>query len=402
MSKVFICAAKRTAVGSMLGSLKNVPATEFGAEVVKNILAETKLDPRSVNEVIVGNVLCAGLGQGVGRQVSLKAGIPEEVPAYAVSMVCGSGMKAILNGFLNVKHGEEDLVICGGIESMSRAPYLIPSTTRTGVKMGGFTCIDHMIFDSLTDAYSGVHMGITAENIAAKYGITREAQDAFSFHSQEKAIASVDAGLFDEEIVPITIHDKKGDIVFARDEFPNRSTSIEKLAKLKPAFKKDGGTVTAGNASGLNDGAAFLLLASEKAVKEHGLTPLCEIVEVGQGGVDPQYMGLGPVAAVRNVLNRSGLKLADMDVIELNEAFAAQSLGVVKLLSEEHGVSQQDIFDKTNIRGGAIAIGHPVGASGARITVTLVHIMLASKVKYGLASLCIGGGLGTALILKKI
>ncbi|NCA96372.1 MAG: acetyl-CoA C-acyltransferase, partial [Methanomicrobia archaeon] len=319
MKKVYIVAAKRTATGSMLGSLKNIDATDFGAEVVKALLQETKVAPAAISEVIVGNVLPAGLGQGPGRQVSIKAGIPVEVPGYSINMLCGSGMKSVLTGYTAIRDGFDDIVIAGGIESMSRAPHLVPSTIRGGIKMGDFKLTDHMIYDALTDAFSQVHMGVTAENIAKKFNLTREEQDIFAYNSQVKAIKAVDGGLFDKEIVPIVIKDRKGDIVFNRDEYPNRTTNLEKLAGLRPVFVKDG-TVTAGNASGINDGASFVMLMSEEAVKKYNLKPLAEIVGIGQGAVDPQYMGLGPVVAIRDVMKRSGYHLKDMDVIELNEA----------------------------------------------------------------------------------
>ena len=401
MKKVYIVAAKRTATGSMLGSLKNIDATDFGAEVVKALLQETKVSPAAISEVIVGNVLPAGLGQGPGRQVSIKAGIPVEVPGYSLNMLCGSGMKSVLTGYTAIRDGFDDIVIAGGIESMSRAPHLVPSTIRGGIKMGDFKLTDHMIYDVLTDAFTQVHMGVTAENIAKKFNLTREEQDIFAYNSQVKAIKAVDGGLFDKEIVPIVIKDRKGDIVFNRDEYPNRTTNLEKLAGLRPVFVKDG-TVTAGNASGINDGASFVMLMSEEAVEKYNLKPLAEIVGIGQGAVDPQYMGLGPVVAIRDVMKRSGYHLKDMDVIELNEAFAAQSLGVLKSLVEEHGLGLDELLAKTNIQGGAIALGHPVGASGARILVTLLHIMQRQNYNLGLASLCIGGGMGTAIIVKKV
>ncbi|HRX13722.1 MAG TPA: acetyl-CoA C-acetyltransferase [Eubacteriales bacterium] len=398
--KIYLVAAKRTAVGSFLGSLVNVKPGDLGATVVKNILEETKLDPKNVDEVIVGNILGAGQAQNVGRQVAIKGGIPQEVPAYTVNMVCGSGMKAVINAVMDIRGGFANVVIAGGTESMSGAPYLIPSKTRTGNKMGVMEIQDHMILDSLTDAFSNVHMGITAENIAEKYGITREQQDAFAYDSQVKAIKSVDDGLFKKEIVPVNVKIGKEEKVFDTDEYPNRGSNPEKLAKLRAAFK-DGGTVTAGNASGINDGASFVMVASEEAVKKYNLKPLVEIIAVGQGGVDPQYMGLGPVPAIRMALSNAQMKLSQMEVIELNEAFAAQSLGVVKLLSDEHDLTADQIRARTNPRGGAIAIGHPVGASGNRILVTLIHEMIDMNKNIGLASLCIGGGMGTAIIVKK-
>ena len=385
----------------MLGTLKDRAPGEIGSVVVKNILETTKLDPSKVDELICGNILMAGQKQGVARQVELLSGIPHDVPAYGVNMICGSGMKAVMNAYCDIQANFADIVIAGGTEVMSNTPLLIPAAARSGLKMGNFTVVDHMINDALTDAFSGVHMGITAENIVNKYGITRAEQDEFAINSQQKAIAAVDSGAFKDEIVPVVIKTRKEEIVFDTDEYPNRKTSLEKLGTLRPAFIKDG-SVTAGNASGINDGAAFLMVASEDAVKENNLKPLVEIVAIGQGGVDPQVMGLGPVPAIRNVLKNAGLKLSDMEIIELNEAFAAQSLGVIHELIEEHGVTREWIMERTNVTGGAIALGHPVGASGARIIVTLIHNMLKSGKKLGLASLCIGGGMGTAIIVKLI
>lgn len=401
MKKVYIVDAKRTAIGSMLGTLKDRTPGEIGSVVVKNILETTKLDPSKVDELICGNILMAGQKQGVARQVELLSGIPHDVPAYGVNMICGSGMKAVMNAYCDIQANFADVVIAGGTEVMSNTPFLVPSAARSGLKMGNFTVVDHMINDALTDAFTGVHMGITAENIVNKYGITRAEQDEFAINSQQKAIAAVDSGAFKDEIVPVVIKTRKEEIVFDTDEYPNRKTSLEKLGTLRPAFVKDG-SVTAGNASGINDGAAFLMVASEDAVKENNLKPLVEIVAIGQGGVDPQVMGLGPVPAIRNVLKNAGLKLSDMEIIELNEAFAAQSLGVIHELIEEHGVTKEWIMERTNVTGGAIALGHPVGASGARIIVTLIHNMLKSGKKLGLASLCIGGGMGTAIIVKLI
>ena len=401
MSKIYLVGAKRSAIGSMLGSLKDVSPTDLGAEVLKAVLAESKVDAKWLDEVIVGNVLPAGIGQGPGRQVAIKAGVPVEIPAYSLNMVCGSGMKAVINAVSSISCGRANLIAAGGTEVMSGAPYLVSGKVRSGNKMGEMKMVDHMLLDSLTDAYGNIHMGITAENVAERYGITREMQDEFAIKSQQKAIAAQDAGNFKQEICPITVKAGKKEFVFDADEYINRTTSLEKLATLRPAFKKDG-TVTAGNASGINDGASFVILASEKAVKEYGLTPLAEVVGVGQGGVEPDVMGLGPVPAVGNALLDAQLKLQDIDVLELNEAFAAQSLGVVKLLSQNHGMSEEDIIARCNPNGGAIALGHPVGASGNRIIVTLLYEMKRSGKQYGLASLCIGGGMGTAVILKNI
>ncbi len=399
MRKVYIVAAKRTAIGKLMGGLTALQPGEMGARVIKAVLADAGVQPEQVDQVIVGNVLCAGQKQGVARQAAILAGIPAEVPAYGVNMICGSGMKSVLNGYTDIVAGNCEIVLAGGTESMSNAGFVMPGTLRSGNKMGNIQAVDHMVCDGLTDAFHNYHMGITAENIAEKYCITREEQDAFSFASQQKAIRAVDNGEFVKEIVPIEIVGRKETIVFDTDEFPNRASTPEKMAKLKPAFKKDG-TVTAGNASGVNDGASFVLLASEDKVKELGLKPLAEIVATGQGGVDPSVMGLGPVPAIRQALKRAGLALSEIELIELNEAFAAQSLGVIRELIEEHGVTREWIDERTNINGGAIALGHPIGASGNRILVTLVHELLKNDKKVGLASLCIGGGMGTAIIVK--
>lgn len=401
MSKVYIVAAKRTAIGKFLGALTPVKAADLAATVIKNIVEETGIDTAKLDEVVVGNILSAGQGQGVARQASIKAGIPQEVPAYGINMICGSGMKTINLAYANIKSGEANLILAGGTENMSNSGFVMPGTVRGGHKMMDLKAVDHMVFDGLTDAFEGYHMGITAENIAAKYSLTREEQDAFAFGSQSKAAAAQDKGNFKNEIVPVEIKSRRETIVFDADEFINRRTSEEKLGGLRPAFKKDG-TVTAGNASGINDGAAFVLVASEEAVKEHGLTPLAEIVATGQGGVDPAIMGMGPVPAVANVLKKANMKLEQMEVLELNEAFAAQSLGVVKQLSEDHAVDADFFKERCNLNGGAIALGHPIGASGTRITVSLIHEMKRTGKEFGLASLCIGGGMGTALILKNV
>ncbi|HOJ44665.1 MAG TPA: acetyl-CoA C-acetyltransferase [Bacilli bacterium] len=402
MKKVYIVAAKRTAVGSFLGTLKGVHAAELGAPLVKNILESTKVDPSKIDEVIVGNILPAGLGQNVSRQVSIKGGVPVEVPAYSINMACGSAMKAIMNGTIAIKAGYANLILAGGVESMSRAPMLLPETVRGGMKMGEIKVKDHMIYDALTDVFNNVHMGITAENIAVKHAITREEQDDFAFKSQQKAIVAVDAGRFDDEVVPLEIKVGKEVLIFSRDEYPNRTTNLEKLSKLRPAFKPEGGVVTAGNASGINDGGSMVLLASEEAVEQYQLKPLAEIVGFGQGGVEPLYMGLGPVPAIQSALKQANMKLSQMDLIELNEAFAAQSIGVVNELAASCDLTKEEILTRTNVNGGAIALGHAVGSSGGRITVTLIHEMIKRQATYGLASLCIGGGMGTALILKRI
>lgn len=401
MKKVFIVAARRTAIGKFMGSLSPFSPGELGAKVIKEVIKDSGISPEKVDSVIAGNILSAGQMQGVARQASVYGGIPHEVPAYSINMVCGSGMKAVMNAYAEILSGAADVIIAGGTESMTNSGFVMSGSLRNGNKMGNIQAVDHMVTDGLTDAFNKYHMGITAENIAEKYGITREQQDEFSFASQQKAIKAVDGGVFDKEIVPVEIVIKKETTVFAKDEYPNRGTSVEKLAQLKPAFKKDG-TVTAGNASGVNDGASFVMVVSEEAVKNYGLKPLAEIVAVGQGGVDPAYMGLGPVPAIRRALANAGMKLSQMELIELNEAFAAQSLGVIHELIAEHGVTREWINEVTNISGGAIALGHPIGASGNRIIVTLVHALRVTGKEYGLASLCIGGGMGTAVVLKRV
>lgn len=399
MSKVYLVSAKRTAVGSHLGSLKNVSAPDMAAACIKAVLEETKIDPSKLDEVVLGNILPAGQKQGVGRQASIKGGVPVSVPAYSINIACGSGMKAVMLATNNIRAGSAEMILAGGTETMSQAPFMVNYNVRSGVKMGAMNMEDHMLVDALRDAFDDSHMGVTAENIVAKYGFTRQEQDEFAMASQKKAIAAVDAGRFKDEIVPLEIKIGKETVVFDTDEYPNRKTSLEKLATLRPAFVKDG-SVTAGNASGINDGASVMLIASEAAVEKYGLSPMAEIVSFGQGGVVPSLMGLGPTPAIRMALKNAGLKLSDMDLIELNEAFAAQALGVIKEISEEHGVSKEDILAICNVNGGAIALGHPVGASGNRIMTTLVYEMKKRNVTYGLASLCIGGGMGTAIILK--
>lgn len=401
MKKIFIVSAKRTPIGKFMGSLSSFSAAEMGAKVIKSIIDETKINPENIDTVIVGNVLSGGLKQGVGRQCAIGAGIPAEKTAYSINMVCGSGMKAVMNAYTDIAAGMASVVIAGGTESMTNAGFILPGSVRAGYKMGNMQAVDHMVNDGLTDAFNDYHMGITAENVAEKFSIMREEQDDFSFKSQQKAIAAVDGDKFKEEIVPVEIVTRKETIVFDKDEFPNRASTPEKLAKLRPAFKKEG-TVTAGNASGINDGASFVMLADEEAIKKYGLTPLAEIVAFGESGVDPSVMGLGPVPAIRKALQRANLKLSDMEIIELNEAFAAQSLGVIKSLCDEHGVSREWIDEHTNIHGGAIALGHPIGASGNRILVSLVHELKMYNKNLGLASLCIGGGMGTAIIVKKL
>lgn len=401
MRKVYIVSAKRTALGSFMGSLRLTPAGVLGAQVIKAVLDETKIDPHRLDEVIMGNILPAGQGQGVARQAAIKAGVPVTVPAYGVNMVCGSGMKSVMLAYAQIQAELSEMIIAGGTEVMSAAPYLLPKEVRSGHRMGDLKVSDHMLADALWDAFDGQHMGVTAENIAEKYGINRETQDAFALESQRKAINAIDNNAFKDEIVPVHVKLGKDEYEFEVDEYPNRKTDLAKLASLRPAFKKEG-SVTAGNSSGINDGASVVMVVSEEALKQHHLTPLVEIIGIGEGGVEPHMMGLGPTPAIRMALKQAKLQLSDLDILELNEAFAAQALGVVHELSEEHHISEADILAKTNPNGGAIALGHPVGASGNRILVTLVHELKKSQKTYGLASLCIGGGMGTAIIIKNV
>ncbi len=400
MRKAYVVAAKRSAIGSFLGGLTNVKPVDLGATVLKETIKASGLDVKDIDECIIGNVISAGLGQNIARQVALGAGIPETTCSHSLNMVCGSGLKAVMEAVIRVQAGFGDVFVAGGVESMSNAPILIPGKVRTGMKMGNMEVIDSMINDGLTDAMNHIHMGVTAENIANKYNITREEQDAFAYASQQKAIAAVDSGRFKDEIVPIEVKVRKDTVVFDTDEHPNRKSTPEKLANLRPAFIKDG-TVTAGNASGINDGASFMIVVSEDALKKYNLTPMCEVVGIGQGGVDPTVMGLGPTPAILNALKDANITIEDLDLVELNEAFASQSLGVIHELVEATGMDREKFMEKTNVNGGAIALGHPVGASGNRILVTLIHEMAKRDAKLGLASLCIGGGMGTAVIVKR-
>lgn len=400
MRKAYVVAAKRSAIGSFLGGLTNVKPVDLGATVLKETIKASGLDAKDIDECIIGNVISAGLGQNIARQVALGAGIPETTCSHSLNMVCGSGLKAVMEAVIRVQAGFGDVFVAGGVESMSNAPILIPGKVRTGMKMGNMEVIDSMINDGLTDAMNHIHMGVTAENIANKYNITREEQDAFAYASQQKAIAAVDSGRFKDEIVPIEVKVRKDTVVFDTDEHPNRKSTPEKLANLRPAFIKDG-TVTAGNASGINDGASFMIVVSEDALKKYNLTSMCEVVGIGQGGVDPTVMGLGPTPAILNALKDANITIEDLDLVELNEAFASQSLGVIHELVEATGMDREKFMEKTNVNGGAIALGHPVGASGNRILVTLIHEMAKRDAKLGLASLCIGGGMGTAVIVKR-
>ena len=392
MKEIVIASACRTAIGSFGGSLKNVPAAELGAVVVKEAVNRAGIKPEQVDEVIFGDVLQAGLGQNVARQVSIKAGLPIECTAMTINIVCGSGLKAVALAANQILAGESEIVVCGGTENMSAAPYAVPSA-RWGARMNNTQMIDITVNDGLWDAFNNYHMGITAENVAQQYGLTREMQDEFAVRSQNRAEAAIKEGKFKDEIVPVVIPQRKGDpVVFDTDEFPKFGSSMEKVAKLRPAFKKEG-TVTAANASGINDGAAALVVMSKEKAEELGVKPLATIVSYATAGVDPSIMGVGPVPATRKALAKAGLEIKDIDLVEANEAFAAQSLAVAADLGLD--------MEKTNVNGGAIALGHPVGASGARILVTLLHEMEKRDAKTGLATLCIGGGQGQALIFKR-
>ena len=392
MKEVVIVSAVRTPVSSFNGALATIPAVELGAIVIKEAINRAGITPGQVDEVIMGNVLSSALGQNPARQASVKAGLPLEVPAWTVSKVCGSGLKAVVCAAQAILAGDADIIVAGGMESMSLASYALPKA-RNGYRMGNDVIIDTMVHDGLTDAFHNIHMGITAENIAEQYGFSREEQDNYAVSSQNRTEVAIKTGKFEEEIVSVTIPQRKGDpIVVDQDEFPRFGATYQALAKLRPAFKKDG-TVTAGNASGINDGAAAVLVMSKAKAESLGLTPLATITSWASAGVDPLIMGTGPIPATRKALEKAHLTIADLDVVEANEAFAAQALSVAKELKLD--------MQKTNINGGAIALGHPVGASGARILVTLLHEMKRQTAHRGLATLCIGGGQGIAMIVER-
>lgn len=390
--EIVIASAVRTAVGSFQGALKDVPATDLGAIVIKEALSRAGVAGDQVSEVIMGNVLQAGLGQNPARQASMKAGLPETVPSMTINKVCGSGLKSIHLAYQAIFAGDADIIVAGGMENMSRAPYLLEGA-RDGYRMGDQKVVDSMVHDGLTCAFNDYHMGVTAENLCDRYEISREEQDRFAARSQARASAAIESGRFDEEIVPVEIPQRKGEpVIFKTDEYVKATSTEEKLAKLRPAFKKEG-SVTAGNASGINDGAAAVIVMTKEKADELGITPLAVISANGNAGVDPAVMGIGPVQAVKNALKKAGMTLGDIDLIEANEAFAAQSIAVDRELQFDH--------DKLNVNGGAIAIGHPIGASGTRIFVTLLHEMKKRDAKTGLATLCIGGGQGVATIVKR-
>ncbi|HHC5394034.1 TPA: acetyl-CoA C-acetyltransferase [Staphylococcus aureus] len=391
MTRVVLAAAYRTPIGVFGGAFKDVPAYDLGATLIEHIIKETGLNPSEIDEVIIGNVLQAGQGQNPARIAAMKGGLPETVPAFTVNKVCGSGLKSIQLAYQSIVTGENDIVLAGGMENMSQSPMLV-NNSRFGFKMGHQSMVDSMVYDGLTDVFNQYHMGITAENLVEQYGISREEQDTFAVNSQQKAVRAQQNGEFDSEIVPVSIPQRKGEpIVVTKDEGVRENVSIEKLSRLRPAFKKDG-TVTAGNASGINDGAAMMLVMSEDKAKELNIEPLAVLDGFGSHGVDPSIMGIAPVGAVEKALKRSKKELSDIDVFELNEAFAAQSLAVDRELKLPP--------EKVNVKGGAIALGHPIGASGARVLVTLLH-QLNDEVETGLTSLCIGGGQAIAAVVSK-
>ncbi|HHW03679.1 MAG TPA: acetyl-CoA C-acetyltransferase [Thermoanaerobacterales bacterium] len=393
MTTPVILSAVRTAIGTFGGSLKDISAIELGRTVLVESIKRAKIEPAMVDEVIMGNVLQTGQGQNPARQAAVKAGIPVEVPAMTVNMVCGSGLRAVSLAQNLIKTGEAEIIVAGGMENMSQAPYIIPNV-RWGQRMGDSTIIDVMIRDGLSDAFYGYLMGVTAENLSEKYGITRQEQDEFALKSQIKAEQAIKQGKFKEEIVCVNVPQKKGDpVIFSQDEHPRFGTTMEALSKLKPAFKKEG-TVTAGNASGINDGAAALVISSEEKAEELGIKPMAKILSTACIGVEPSIMGIGPVEAIKKVLKKADLALEDIDLMEVNEAFAAQSLAVVKELGLD--------MKKVNVNGGAIALGHPIGASGARILVTLLYEMKKRNARFGLATLCVGGGMGVAAVVENV
>jgi len=392
MRKAVIVSVARTPIGSFGGELASLSAVELGVIAAKEAIERAGIEPNVIEEVYFGNVLGAGLGQNVARQVTLGAGISIESPALTINMVCGSGLRAVSMAAQFVEIGQCDVILCGGTESMTNAPYLLPKT-RWGQRMGDGKIVDYMVYDGLTDVYNQYHMGITAENIAEQYGLTKEEQDKFAVQSQNRAEEAQKAGKFNEEIVPVVIPQKKGvPIVIDTDEYPRQGSTLEKMSKLNPAFKKDG-TVTAGNASGINDGAAALIIMSKEKADELGIKYLCEIAGYGSAGVDPKVMGLGPVPATQKALAMAGWTVEDLDLVEANEAFASQAIAVTRDLGLNPEI--------TNVNGGAIALGHPIGASGARILVTLIHEMQKRDAKKGLATLCIGGGMGTSMLIQR-
>ena len=401
MTKVFIVAAKRTPIGSFNGALKTVSAAQLAAVAIKGAMAQGNIPVEAIDEVVVGNVISAGQGMGPGRQAAIFAGIPNEVPAYSLNMVCGSGMKAVMDAAAHIKAGDAELVVAAGAECMSQIPFCASSKIRDGQKMGNLELTDLLVADGLTDAFNDYHMGVTAENVVEKVGLNREQQDNFALASQQKAIAAIEQGKFVDEIVPVEVKSRRETKVIDTDEYPKSDASFEGLAKLRPAFKKEG-SVTAGNASGINDGGSAIIVASEAAVEKYGLTPLAEIESYAQAGVAPELMGLGPVPAVIKALTKADLNIESVGLFEFNEAFAGQALGVLHEVAKELDTSVEDLAERSNVNGGAIALGHPLGASGNRIIVSLLHEMRRRNTEYGLATLCVGGGMGTAIVLKSV
>ncbi|WP_305417699.1 acetyl-CoA C-acetyltransferase [Photobacterium leiognathi] len=401
MARVFIVAAKRTPIGSFGGALKSVTAAELGAAAIKGALAETSIPVEAIDEVIFGNVVGAGHGMGPGRRAALKAGIPNEIPAYTLNMVCGSGMKAVMDAAAHIKAGDADIVVAAGAENMSQIPFCASSKIRDGQKMGNLELSDLLITDGLTDAFNNYHMGVTAENVVEKVGLTREQQDNFALASQQKAVAAIEQGKFVDEITPVEVVGRRETVVVDTDEYPKQNASIEGLAKLRPAFKRDG-SVTAGNASGINDGGSAIIVVSEAAVNKYNLTPLAEIESYAQAGIAPEIMGLGPVPAVLKALDKAQLSIDKVERLEFNEAFAGQALGVLYEVAKETNAKVEDLVERANVNGGATALGHPLGASGNRILVSLLHEMRRREDQYGIATLCVGGGMDTAVILKRV
>ncbi|MDO5804943.1 MAG: acetyl-CoA C-acetyltransferase [Eubacteriales bacterium] len=389
---VYICSAKRTPIGSYGKTLKGVTAKTLGVTAAKAAIEQAGIDVNDIDETLTGCVLQGGQGQNIGRQIAVGAGLPITTPSITVNKVCASSMRCMSLGAQLIKSGDDQVVLVGGAESMSTAPYVLKEA-RWGARMNNVTMIDLMVNDGLWDVFNGYHMGITAENVAEQYGVTREMQDELALASQQKAVAAIKAGKFKDEIVPVEVKQKKQTIVFDTDEHPREGTTLEGLQKLRPAFKKDGGTVTAGNASGINDAAAYMVLASEDYVKAHNLKPMAKIKSYGSVGCDPSIMGIGPIESTRQALKRAGLTVDDLDVIESNEAFAAQACAVNSTLGFD--------MDKVNVNGGAIALGHPIGAAGCRISTTLLYEMIKRDATYGLATMCIGGGMGEAIILER-
>ncbi|MFL1781183.1 Acetyl-CoA C-acetyltransferase [Candidatus Hepatincolaceae symbiont of Richtersius coronifer] len=405
MRNVYITSIKRTPIGKFLGGLSTLSPSQLGTLVVKDILNNSTIDSSKIDEVIVGNVLASGHGQNIARQIAINSGLAPQISAYTLNMICGSGLKAINQAYMNIAGGFSDIVLAGGVESMSKAAFVASGALRTGHKMGNITLLDTLIHDGLTDAFGNYHMGITAENIAEQFKISRLDQDDFAYNSQTKALAAQNNGHFTNEIVPVTIKQGKEEVQMLHDEYINKGTTLEKLGTLKAAFSSTG-SVTAGNASGLNDGAAMALLVAEDQLKAHNLIPMAKIIGIAQIGLDPAIMGMGPLESIKKLFSQphinKNVPFNKVDLFELNEAFSSQSLGVTRGLVKEYGVEIGELTSKVNISGGAIALGHPLGASGARVLTTLIYNLKRTNKKYGVASLCIGGGMGIAILVERV